>query len=210
MVKAPTRERILEAATREFAVCGYDGAKVDRIAQKARVNKAMLYYHFANKAALYRDILRTMFATVASAVAAVHEAGGSPEDQLDAFIAAVSDTALAHPHFPPMWLREIADGGRHLDDGIVGEMAKVVSTLAAILSAGVEAGRFRPAHPFVVQLGIVGPLVLFAASTPIRERYRDRTPHQIAAIPRETVVHHIQTMTLAGLAAPARTARRTR
>ena len=42
-------ERILVAAAAEFASRGYAGARVDRIARRARVNKAMLYYHFSNK-----------------------------------------------------------------------------------------------------------------------------------------------------------------
>ena len=49
------------AAAAEFAARGFAGANVDRIARAARVNKAMIYYHFKSKAALYREILRDMF-----------------------------------------------------------------------------------------------------------------------------------------------------
>ena len=52
-----SRDRLLTAAAAEFAMRGFEGAKVDRIAKHARVNKAMLYYHFTSKAALYREIL---------------------------------------------------------------------------------------------------------------------------------------------------------
>ena len=52
-----SRERIFAAAAREFAARGFAGANVDRIAAAARVNKAMIYYHFRSKAALYREIL---------------------------------------------------------------------------------------------------------------------------------------------------------
>ena len=56
-----TKQRILHTALEEFAARGFDGAKVDRIAARARVNKAMLYYHFGSKAALYLAILREQF-----------------------------------------------------------------------------------------------------------------------------------------------------
>ncbi len=56
-----TRERLLAAAREEFAARGFDGAKVDRIARRARINKAMVYYHFPSKAALYLAILREQF-----------------------------------------------------------------------------------------------------------------------------------------------------
>src|SRR5580765_4276084 len=85
-----SRGRLLAAAAAEFAARGFDGAKVDRIAARARVNKAMLYYHFTNKVALYREILRAVFGRVATAVAAVRDAGGPPDVQLRAFIDAVN------------------------------------------------------------------------------------------------------------------------
>jgi AcrR family transcriptional regulator len=209
-----SRNRLLAAAAAEFAARGFDGAKVDRIAARARVNKAMLYYHFTNKAALYREVLRSIFGTVAVAVATVRDAGGAPDAQLRAFIAAVNATALAHPHFPPIWLREMADGGRHLDDAVVQEMSAVLATLAVILRSGEQTGEFQPAHPLIVQLGIVGPLLLFAATAPIRERFGERKPLQLPAISRDELVTHVQASTLAALTAKntkiAKTTRRRR
>jgi AcrR family transcriptional regulator len=54
---ARTRERILAAALREFSDKGFAGARVDRIARRARVNKRMLYHYFGNKESLFREIL---------------------------------------------------------------------------------------------------------------------------------------------------------
>ncbi len=52
-----TRERILAAALREFSAKGFAGARVDRIARRARINKRMLYHYFGNKEDLFREIL---------------------------------------------------------------------------------------------------------------------------------------------------------
>ena len=106
-----SRRRILDAAAREFAARGFDGAKVDRIAGRARVNKAMLYYHFRSKADLYREILHDLFRGVAQAVMRVRAGSGDAESQVRGFIAAIAAEALTRPHFPAIWLREIADGG---------------------------------------------------------------------------------------------------
>jgi len=54
---ARTRERIFAAALREFSDKGFAGARVDRIARRARVNKRMLYHYFGDKAGLFREIL---------------------------------------------------------------------------------------------------------------------------------------------------------
>jgi AcrR family transcriptional regulator len=53
-----TRERILNAALHEFSAEGLAGARVDRIARRARINKRMLYHYFGNKDDLFREILR--------------------------------------------------------------------------------------------------------------------------------------------------------
>jgi TetR/AcrR family transcriptional regulator len=57
-----TRERILEAALKEFAAKGLTGARVDEIARRAKVNKRMLYHYFGNKRELFRAVLRRKIA----------------------------------------------------------------------------------------------------------------------------------------------------
>lgn len=53
-----TRQRILAAAHREFTEVGLAGARVDRIAESAGVNKRMLYHYFESKEGLFREMLR--------------------------------------------------------------------------------------------------------------------------------------------------------
>lgn len=52
-----TRDRILDAALREFASNGLAGARTERIAAAAGVNKALLYYYFESKEKLYHAAL---------------------------------------------------------------------------------------------------------------------------------------------------------
>jgi TetR/AcrR family transcriptional regulator len=53
-----TRARVLEASLKEFSEFGLAGARVDRIARRAGVNKRMLYHYFGDKEQLFREILR--------------------------------------------------------------------------------------------------------------------------------------------------------
>lgn len=57
-----TRERILNAALREFAAGGFAGARIQSIARRAGVNARMLYHYFGDKDDLFRAILRRRFA----------------------------------------------------------------------------------------------------------------------------------------------------
>src|SRR5208337_1107158 len=56
-----SRASILEAAVAEFAEYGVAGARTDAIARAAHVNKALLYYYFKDKEALYEAVLDHVF-----------------------------------------------------------------------------------------------------------------------------------------------------
>ena len=114
-----SRTRILAAAAREFAARGYAGANVDRIARTARLNKAMIYYHFASKAALYHEILNDMFGAVRGRVVEIARSPAAPQEKIRRYVAAIAGEAEARPHFPPIWLREIAEGGEHIDLSLI-------------------------------------------------------------------------------------------
>src|SRR3954463_14048382 len=201
--KAPpavtSRDRVFAAAAAEFAARGYAGANVDRIARAARLNKAMIYYHFQNKLALYRERLRDMFQAVRAGVLQVAASTAAPDDKIRAYIDAIADAAEARPHFPPIWLREIAEGGEHVDAATITYVRDVLGALGRILDEGRRTKAFVAANPLVVQAGIIAPLMFFLATARLRRKLQrsGTVPH--AAISRDIVVAHIQRITLAQL-----------
>jgi len=194
-----SRERIFAAGAAEFAARGFAGANVDRIARAARVNKAMIYYHFRSKAALYGEILRDMFAAVAAAVAVVDASNVEPADKIRAFVDAIAAAAEARPHFPPIWFRELAEGGAHLDAATLAHVTAVVKTLGRIVQEGHAKGRFDRTNPMLIHAGIVAPLLLYFASGPMRRRFAKAGVPGIASLSRETVVAHVQRMAVMAL-----------
>jgi TetR/AcrR family transcriptional regulator len=199
-----TRQAIFAAAAEAFAARGFDGTTVDEVAASARVNKAMLYYHFGDKQRLYAAVLDDMFGGVARRVESIPP-DGAPAAKIAAFIEAIAAEASARPHFPAVWLREVAEGGRHLNQSFVPLVSRVLGVLAGILEEGRRAGVFRRAQPFLVHIGIIGPLLIFFASGPARARFLRRTP--AAGIDRRALITHLTSATLASLA-PERPRRR--
>jgi AcrR family transcriptional regulator len=55
--KKGTKERILKTAEQIFASKGFDGSRVDEIAQKAGVNKALIYYYFKSKEDILEELM---------------------------------------------------------------------------------------------------------------------------------------------------------
>ncbi len=56
-----SQAKILQAATDEFSAHGYDGARVERIAQRCGVNKNLLYHYFDSKEGLYLAVMERLY-----------------------------------------------------------------------------------------------------------------------------------------------------
>jgi len=87
-----TKARIFDAARDEFAQFGIAGARVDRIAESARANKARMYEYFGDKETLFALVLEVELERLSTAVPA-------PDDprRIPAYVRAVFDYHCAHP-----------------------------------------------------------------------------------------------------------------
>jgi AcrR family transcriptional regulator len=159
----------------------------------------MIYYHFASKAGLYREILRDMFDAVAVRVSHAASSGAAPAEKIRAFVEAIAVEAEARAHFPPIWFREVAEGGAHLDEATLSHIAAIVKMLARIVQEGVAARQFTPLNPLLLHAGIVGPLLLYFASGSMRARLERGGVRGAAAVKRDDVVAHVQRVALLSL-----------
>ena len=156
-----SRGAIFRAAAIEFADRGYDAAGTDRIAARARVNKAMLYYHFGSKRDLYLDVVRDMVRTVGGRARVIADGPGTAEDKLDAWVAAIVEEAAARPWFAPIMLRELAAGAPHFDAQTFQMMNDVFAAVRDIIAQGQRDGVFRQVDPLLTHLTIMPPILIF-------------------------------------------------
>ena len=154
---------IFLAAADEFAERGYDGAGVDRIAARAKVNKAMLYYHFGSKRQLYLEILRQMFTAVGARARDIANGPGDAPTKADAWVAAIVDEAAQRPWFPSMMLRELASGAPRFDPDTFALMNAVFGAVRDIILQGQREGSFRQVDPLLVHLTIMPAVLCFFA-----------------------------------------------
>ena len=166
-----TRDAILAAAAHEFAAHGFAGASVDNIAARARFNKAMIYYHFRNKQALYVEILRDVFRSIGARTTDIAASDLQPGVKIDAFIDALDQMAENRSYMPPIMMREMAEGARRLDAATLRLMAVIFRNLARILDEGARLGVFRPADPTLTYFSLIAPVIFFRGSAPIREAF---------------------------------------
>src|SRR6476646_5258041 len=123
-----TQGAILAAATREFARHGLGGARVDRIAARAKTNKRMLYYYFGRNAEKQLSMLDV-----------------SPVEGIRRLIRFTWDYYLTHPEFLSLLNSENLHDARHLRRSrhVQAMNSPLIETLATVLARGREAGLFR-------------------------------------------------------------------
>jgi AcrR family transcriptional regulator len=168
--RSQTIDRILKAATKEFAEAGFAGARVDEIAKSAGVNKATLYYHIGDKQALYAQVVHHLFDNAVAQLKRNITPAQSPENNLKAFIQTIAAMVDQHPELAAIMLRELASGGKHFPELVAKDLAQIFSILTGILDDGVSSGTFRETIPFIVHMMIIGSIVLFKMTSPIRAK----------------------------------------
>jgi TetR/AcrR family transcriptional regulator len=145
-----SRAALFRAAALEFSERGYDAAGTDRIAARARVNKAMLYYHFGSKHDLYLEVAR-----------AIADSPGTAEQKLDVWVSTIVEEAAARPWFAPIMLRELAAGAPHFDAATFQMMNDVYAAVRDIIAQGQHDGVFRQVDPLLTHLTIMPPILIF-------------------------------------------------
>ena len=195
-----SRSRILAAATAEFALRGFAATTVDRIAARARFNKAMIYYHFGSKQRLYRTVLRDIFTSMGDHLARIADEPLSPEQKLDRFVATFTTEGAARPALAPIILREVAEGGRRLDEETYALMVRVVRVMTGIVQEGRDAGQFANVDPILLYLTTVWPIMIYLATTPIRSAIARVAGFDAHRLDPERFIAHLQQLNRRALA----------
>ncbi|MFP5258725.1 MAG: TetR/AcrR family transcriptional regulator [Acidobacteriota bacterium] len=163
--------RILEAAAEEFGREGFAGAKVEAIARRAGVNKAGLYYHVGNKEKLYEAVLLHLFGQVAGTLEQAAAPEATPAEALAALTAALADLFSRLPVLPRIMALEMASGAANMPAAALAEFRRIFSVTRGILARGQAAGLLEPAEPVFVHLTLVGSMIVYCLSEPLRRRF---------------------------------------
>lgn len=113
---ALTQSRILTAARDEFAEKGFDGARVEKIAAGANVNKQLLYHYFENKDQLFTRVLEDAYRDIRQHEAALALDHLPADEAVMALVEFTWRYYLAHPEFIRLLNSENQLQARHLKD----------------------------------------------------------------------------------------------
>ncbi len=140
-----TRRRILMAATSEFAAKGLAGARVDKIAARARVSKRMLYHYFGDKEALWLAVLEQAYLNIRSEERELDVSHLLPIAGMRRLIEFTIAYVASHPEFISLLLSENLHRAQYLRRSRkVRELhTSLLGAIADLLRRGQRAGVFR-------------------------------------------------------------------
>lgn len=154
-----TREAILSAATDEFAQHGLAGARVDRIAERAGVNKRMLYYYFGQKEGLFLAVLEGAYQRIREEEHTLNLTQVEPTEAIRRLVAFTWEYHMAHPEFVTLLNTENLYRARHLKKSsrVRTWHSPFVAMIAEVLERGHKAGVFRAGvDPVQLYISIAG------------------------------------------------------
>lgn len=193
-----TRDALMDAATELFAARGFDGTRVDQIAEQAGVNKALISYHFGGKRGLYNEILAVTFSEAHRRFKAIEESKGAADERLRDFIQTFADLATLRPALPTMVLREVLSGGLHVDEHLLPQFLALFRVVQGIVDQGIEEGTFTAVNPYLTHISLLGSLVFYFAFRPLGARLVDgKLPAGVPEV--RQYVRHLQELLTEGL-----------
>jgi len=153
-----SRTKILDAALEEFAVKGLAGARVDKIAQNAKINKAMIYYHFSSKEKLYEKVIEREITEVVHRLRLELKEESDPEKLFLAIANQYMRVVSEKLEVGFIVLREVMDGGERLRNVFsqIFKRYKVPRRLVEYIIKGQKEGRFRQMDPRHVMISFIG------------------------------------------------------
>ena len=154
-----SREAILDAARDEFAQHGLGGARMDRIAERAAVNKRLIYYYFGNKDELFLAVLEATYAGIREAERALHLTDLPPVEAVRKLIEFTWNYYLQHPEFLTLLNSANLHRAEHLarSDRVREMNSPLIATLGEILERGRVEGHFRGGvDPVQLYISIAG------------------------------------------------------
>ena len=181
-----SRRAILQAALVAFAQEGIAGARMDAIAAAAGVNKALLYYYFRDKEALYGAVLDDFFVRLLGRVTQALDGEGPAGERLLTYARAHFDCIAESFHYARLFQGELMSAGRgkptHLTRVVERYIRPISVRLVAVLQEGIASGEFRRVDAMQFAPSIAGMIVHYFVVAPVARKLFGRDPFSSEAL----------------------------
>lgn len=162
-----TRNKILNAARVEFQQGGFDGARMQDIANTAGINKALLHYYFRNKDELFEAVFRESFRTNFQPIIDVMSLDLPLEEKVPRFVNAYISTIQIHPYIPGFVVHELNRNPERMAEMAVSMNRSAVGSFLEQLKQGMDAGYYRPMDPRQALVSLLSMMLFPFIAAPV-------------------------------------------
>lgn len=154
-----TEQKIFDAAHEVFTQKGMDGAKMQEIADRAGINKALLHYYYRSKEKLYETVARAILGKALPAIRQVIESDQPLEDKLRRFIETYIDIISKNTFIPLFIISEINKHPDRFIDSVLPKDLPKPEQFFQQVQVEINAGRIRPIRPQHLIVNIISMCV---------------------------------------------------
>ena len=162
-----TEKKILEAAREVFVQQGMKGARMQEIADRAGINKALLHYYFRSKDALFEKVFLETLQVNAPVLYGVMGKDIPLKQKLEEFTALYIEIMRQNPFMPLFIINEISQNPDKMLGKIGPHASAVVGKLKQQLVAEAENGNIRQVEPVDLVSAIMGLCIFPVLAKPI-------------------------------------------
>ena len=170
-----SREKIIKAAIAVFAEKGKYGAKMEEIAAKAEINKAMVYYYYSTKENLYRETLRSVIFTNLSRIFGMIEqiinTRVDPIETLKKVIAVYFEVFSSEKTYTKIMLDAIASEPQEIENILrstkLNLKLNIPMKFIDFLEEGMQKHVFRRVDPKQLLLNMISMTIIYFFGKPV-------------------------------------------
>ena len=164
-----TRERLLDRARELFALHGYAGVTLRKLAEVAGVNPALIHYYFGDKESLYEHAVGDTVEPLLKAVQGELDAGERGASAIGRLVRKQMSIVASNPWLPPLIMREVLlEEGRLRARFVKNVAGRGAGLLQALIEREQAEGRFRKdLDPRLATLSLMAQMVFPFLAYPI-------------------------------------------
>lgn len=165
-----TEQKILTAARQVFFDKGMDGARMQDIADKAGINKAMLHYYFRNKEKLFETIFAESFNNFFPKLASVLESDQPIFKKIEIICIEYINQMQSMPYLPIFILHEINRQPETFLKKIWSNSRPPAKAFFTMIETAVSNKEIKPVHPLQLLMNIVSLCIFPFAAKPLLQQ----------------------------------------
>lgn len=143
MIEISTEEKILKAARQVFIEKGFEGTRMQEIADIANLNKSMLHYYYRTKHKLFLQVFEESFKKFIPKVGQIMLSDNDFMSKIKFFISTYIDLLLENPFLPLFIMKEITRKPEIIQNIISIKFSEILESLNLFIDEEVEKGIIR-------------------------------------------------------------------